>query len=333
MKTHTKIGVKGEYKLTVRKADGSVKSETGWCPNLLTNSFFSYMLSGQSSNTGARRISAVAGAGSATPSESDTRLQSYLGGCSSLQAFDNQSAAELVTPPYFIEQMWVLRSAQGGVVGNVTEVGIINATSPSGAKDVLSRALVVDSNGNPTSVTVLGDEYLDVTWRLRYYASPSTSRFNMVIDGVTVPINASIVPVGMSNPTSNYGWNRSGSGTGGSDPANLHTVFNASSTGTAYTMALNRTTVIGPGDNPNFPGAVLIDTAYTKAAYTLGQKFRDFTYTLPLGSANVAGGINFLVMDFEAFKFHAFLDVAIPKTNTKVMRTTQRISLENYVAP
>ena len=50
-----------------------------------------------------------------------------------------------------------------------------------GNSNLWNRALIKDTNGNPTTITVLSDEYLDVLSEVRDYPAPSvTGAFNLL---------------------------------------------------------------------------------------------------------------------------------------------------------
>ena len=55
------------------------------------------------------------------------------------------------------------------MVGNVSELA--TGWQASGNNSIYSRALIRDENGNPTSITVLEDEQLRVSWEHRWYFS------------------------------------------------------------------------------------------------------------------------------------------------------------------
>lgn len=50
------------------------------------------------------------------------------------------------------------------VAGTYTEIGIGAASN-----NLFSKSLIKDSNGNPIAITLLSDEYLDVTYEIRFY--------------------------------------------------------------------------------------------------------------------------------------------------------------------
>lgn len=166
------IGVKGFYNFVVRKANGSVKKDYGWQPNLILDS-------------GLNNIGAVYGAGntcfvgsgSNAPLVSNTALQNPVGSTTSVQS-NLQGYSE--SAPYYGWNRKTFRFRDGSAAGNLSEVGIGSSTAES---TLFSRALILDGAGNPTTITVLGDETLDVTYELRLYPPTADATFNLTLAG------------------------------------------------------------------------------------------------------------------------------------------------------
>lgn len=56
------------------------------------------------------------------------------------------------------------------VAGTYTEIGIGTTSN-----NLFSKSLIKDSNGNPIAITLLSDEYLDVTYEIRFYINTTES--------------------------------------------------------------------------------------------------------------------------------------------------------------
>ena len=56
------------------------------------------------------------------------------------------------------------------VAGTYTEIGIGTASN-----NLFSKSLIKDSNGDPIAITLLSDEYLDVTYEIRFYINTTES--------------------------------------------------------------------------------------------------------------------------------------------------------------
>lgn len=103
------------------------------------------------------------GSGNATPSTSDTGLQTWVAGTTTIHS--NSRGAQN-SPPYYAYDINTYRFGVGVAAGNLSEVGV--GWNTSGAT-LYSRALILDGSGNPTTITVLPDEILDVVYEFRVY--------------------------------------------------------------------------------------------------------------------------------------------------------------------
>lgn len=107
---------------------------------------------------------AFVGTGTATPSASDVSMGTFRAATSNRISY-NQSTNVGVDHYVSFTQTW--RFAAGAASGNLTEVG--TGWSATSVNTLWSRQLILDGSGNPTTLTVLSNEYLDVTYELRAY--------------------------------------------------------------------------------------------------------------------------------------------------------------------
>lgn len=161
----------GEYRMVVRRVDGSVKRDTGWFQNLI--------LDGGLNRIGTNRAGdyCVIGTGTAAPAANQSSLQSLS---ASVQGYLGFTTGVQTSAPYFQSVTVTYRFALGSLNGNYSEVGIGWATT-----QLFSRALIVDQVGAPTTITVLSDEQLDVVYRLRLYAPSADWSGSINISGST----------------------------------------------------------------------------------------------------------------------------------------------------
>lgn len=146
---------------------------TDWFPNLIVN-------------TGLNRIGTAedwlnfcqVGTGSATPAVTDTALQSRLASHSSMTA--SIAVGNSTTPPFFVGRRNTYRFNAGVATGTLSEVGVGWASIGS----LFSRALILDGGGNPTTITVLADEVLDVVYEVRSFGPETDQTGNVTITGV-----------------------------------------------------------------------------------------------------------------------------------------------------
>lgn len=167
--------LEGFYRMTVTRPDGTQR-HTAWFPNLITTSGLNRI------GTGGVGAYALVGSGSAAPAFADTTLQALVGWTSTIQVSSDGTSP---TAPYFGWHRRTYRFAAGVAAGNLSEVGI-GWSNNDGSSPVFSRALIRDSEGNPTTITVLGDEVLDVQYELRLYSPTVDVPFTMLVSGMTV---------------------------------------------------------------------------------------------------------------------------------------------------
>jgi hypothetical protein len=166
----------GMYKLeAVNAENGQRRVLADWFPNLITTAGLEYICNSgrQSYNLDWCQV----GTGSTTPQYTDTQLAQRLAG-TDLQ----QTRSGWFSPTeYYAYAQVTYRFTPGQATGNISEVGV--GWSSSG--NLFSRALVLDEFGAPTTVTVLSNEYLEVTYQVRHYAGTVDQTGQCELDGVT----------------------------------------------------------------------------------------------------------------------------------------------------
>ncbi|WP_444903826.1 hypothetical protein ACJJIU_00265 [Microbulbifer sp. CnH-101-E] len=175
-----KSGLAGRFKIEAYKRDasgaeipGSRRVAAPWFSNLILNQGLDKWAGGQD----IKRVCHV-GAGSSTPAVTDTGLNSplaYTEDRSSLtNGLDNSGAP-------FVWGRSVFAFGEGEAAGNLAEIGVGWGTNHT---DLFSRTLITDAQGNPTSLTVLPDEYLDVTYELRIYIPTEDAVGTVALGGI-----------------------------------------------------------------------------------------------------------------------------------------------------
>jgi len=174
VKVNVNSKVAGFYKLEAVKLDkkGNETSRrlvADWFPNLVTNGGLNRMVSAD------YLYYCQVGSGSATPAFTDTALTSRIANNSSASVTNGY----LSVSPYYAWKRIVYRFNEGVAAGNLSEVGVGWATTGS----LFSRALILDGLGDPTTVTILADETLDVTYELRLYPKLTDDTGTVVFTG------------------------------------------------------------------------------------------------------------------------------------------------------
>jgi hypothetical protein len=182
-------GFKGRYKLDAMRPDGRIRPLTGWFDNLITDYGLNWL------GTGSSNFSyCCVGSGNTAPANGDTTLVSQV--ASGATQIASTSAIQ-PSPPYFGTLTNVYQFGQGVAAGNLAEVGV--GPNPGGGQ-LFSRALILDSGGSPTTITVLSDEFLNVTYQCQYYPHTADVTGTIVIAGTTYNYTARVGQV------TSYNW-------------------------------------------------------------------------------------------------------------------------------
>ena len=169
MNLETSSLVGARFKLIVRKkSTNEITKETAWFHNIVLDTGLAQMSKGTWVNR------CCVGSGNSTPVATQTQLDTFIASTTTSQK--PQTGMQITTLPYYLwgRQSW--RFAEGVAAGNISEVGLGWANS-----NLWNRALIKDLNGNPTTITVLSDEYLDVIAEIRIYPQEAVSgSFNLL---------------------------------------------------------------------------------------------------------------------------------------------------------
>lgn len=235
------------------------------------------------------------GTGSAAPDAGDTNLGVHVAGTS------NQISSSSVTQssaPFYAATRRTWRFLEGAAEGNLTEVGV--GWGDTDASNLFSRALILDGSLDPTTLTVLADEFLDVTYELRDYAPTVDTTGTISISGDdydftarAAQANSSVwcppfqggVNLGIGSPVSAYD--------------DVMGDVDESPTGSASAT----------GDNTN--------ASYSDSSYE-----REFTAFFGLDVGNFAGGIKSMQAYTGGSAFQFEFDPPIPKDNTQLFSIT-----------
>lgn len=118
------------------------------------------------------------GTGNTPPTVNDTNMESFV---ASTNIKTINIGGVSTSAPYYSYQRIVFRFNAGATVGNLAEVGV--GVSSSGNRILFCRTLIKDSFGNPTTITLLPDEILEVTYELRHYVPVGDSTGTITLTG------------------------------------------------------------------------------------------------------------------------------------------------------
>jgi|GEM_PF-7114476 len=162
-------GVGGYFRMEVRR-NGQLVRQLPWFRNLVLNHGLA-MWRINNINT----LQFQLGTSNAAPAVTDTGLLAPVGSRIN-HTYPVSTVINKTTPPYYTETVYKAVFAENTIVGNLAEVGVYatskNSLSNSGW---FSRALLKDSGGSPTIITVLPMEEVTLYYALRLYDDTSDS--------------------------------------------------------------------------------------------------------------------------------------------------------------
>lgn len=298
------VGIAGYFKIEAVKPDGSRRELAPWQPNLVTDAGLDFP--GQYAHILFCMQYCRLGTGSTPPTFADTALDNQIAAVAYLNGDYTTTGVSGAVPYYKFERVTYIFTP-GMATGNISEVGV----APTSGGDLFTRALIKDGAGVPTTITVLSDEQLQVTYEVRFYPNTTDWVGNVTIAGVvhTVTVRPSAV-----NTVSNF-------------ETALWAPFISVSTDTTFIDFFPITTNAG--------GALTANTI-THTAYVIGTYFRDTTVNASLGELNAgtnAGGtgIKLLILANGPGAWQAKFVPPINKDNTKIMSLKFRLTWGRYI--
>lgn len=287
--------VAGRYKIEAVARDGRRRLLADWFPNIITNGGLNRI------GSNATQISAChVGTGTAVPAATDTTLGNRIATTNSATASNTVTNG---TTPYYVAEQRTFRFGEGVAAGTLSEVGIgWLATSPY---TLFSRALILDSGGNPTTITVLSNEFLDVTYELRHYPPLTDASGTVNISGV------------------DYAWLSRASSAGSANWVGGSGLASGFGNAVAYNGTIGSITGTPSGTNDQI--------SVTPASYVDSSYQRDNVISASLTQANLSGGIRSIrltetVSGLGGPIYQIQFTPAIPKISTTQLSLTVRHS-------
>lgn len=150
-----RVGVSGYFEISKKVPSGQIFPITEF-PNMILDSGLN-MLGGGNSFLNAIQV----GTGNTAPNPSQTTLVNRVAGATTGAPSVTTGGA----PTYYRQAVFTATFPVGSVVGVISEIG----AGPSATGTLFSRALITNTSGVPMTITLLADEQLVVTYRLRSY--------------------------------------------------------------------------------------------------------------------------------------------------------------------
>lgn len=296
--------VAGHFHLRVVNAEtGAVRQEREF-DNLVTDIGLEYYARGWPNTD----FSCVVGSGTNEPNVQDTTLGNII----AKTGISLTTGAIGGAPDYVRSQKLSGRFAAGAISGTITEIGVVHSI----LNILWCRQLILDEQGNPTSLTVLDNEFLDVTYTLYTYPNLQDKTFLFVMDGVTYNCTSRLALAARS------GYAVSGSFFINIYLAQLQNVFSTQQLGDITGQ---------PGGTSVAAGIIASSLPWDASA----PHSRESSLTMALNQANVQGGIgSMLLVDREGPFYHQIsFNPVLPKDNTVKMTLIFSDTVSRYSAP
>lgn len=280
----------------------AVNAETGekrlladWQPNLITENGLEQI------GTSGVITRVQVGSGQTTPNVNDTQLAAFIAETSTTNGstISNPSSSA----PFYSFTRRTFRFGLGAAQGNLSEVGIRGTSA-----NLFSRSLIKDANGNPTTITVLSNEFLDVTYELRIYAPTVdvTSQFTIGSDVYDCIVRAAHCGNATFWSTSLHTWGAN--------------AISDSGSGAQGCMVYNGNI----GSITQGPSGTSASCTNTQKTYSANSRYIEVDADLALTSGNLAGGISSFLFSSNIGCYQAQFTPAIPKDNTRSLKLTVR---------
>lgn len=301
---HIQCEAFGRFKIEAFKTDrfgaevpGTRREVSPWNKNLILDAGLNRMAA-----SGDYLRYCQVGTGSSTPTAGQVALDSILAGV------EGADGAGTVAPsaPYYVSRIRSFTFPTGAAAGNISEVGVGWAASGTA---LFSRSLIKDSGGNPTTVTILPDESLNVIYEFRYYGPP-------------VDVTGSIVATGNIGGTYDYILRAASFSSFGVNSWLLpqaQTANSGAGNNTAYSGDIGPQTGIPSGTTSNIGNAA-------SEPYVSGSFYLDRVQQVSAALGNFGGGLRSMRLHIGIGVYQIQFDPPIPKTNVDVVSLTLRLS-------
>lgn len=299
------VGVTGEFSFKVLRADGTVKKRYKAQNNLILNGGLDRL--NESPHTYHSTFSdCIFGVGIEEPSPSDTSLTSPVGSASNNRINYAVSWSE-ISP-----NMWRMRkpyrfdfdtAGSRGIAGyQLSEVGVqTSGSSPT----LASKSLIKDSQGNPTTIQLLPEEILQVTYNVYFYFDTSQKEGSFTInegeeDEAIYNFQANFMSMGVTSGAGDLPWAIS------LRPSSID---------------VNTQRELLPVTTNFAPSGTIFGGNLTPDPYVPGTFTRTYSATMPINQGNISGGIGWLRIftnNMGMFQLRIARqgdDAPIPKTN------------------
>ena len=318
------MGMTGEFRVVVKRADGSTKIDTGYQKNLILNQGLDFFGGGNGIDMMAY---CVIGSGNSQPSYTQNKLDTAVLGVSGTE-YSTKDDYNASTDGGLYKTNKVKKYSFSELSNvNISELGLASTYNNTTTYFLCTRALIKDNQGNPTTITVLSGEILEIYYKLWivYDVTDKTGTLSL-LDGVggSTAYNyiARLAGVGGTNigGSAKYGNGTVGLALSAGAGNNSHAVYNGE---------------IGAitGSPSGTSSELISSSSVSTAAYILGSYKLQLTWSLSISEANFAirSALFYTKMAFWQIRFGSVAnDSPIVKTDTQTLTIPIEISWGRY---
>ena len=182
------LGIAGEFQVIVRRADGSVRIDTGMQKNLILDNGLKFYLKQKMTNDDAEEeehygtmfSGLVVGSGNQEPTNTEVKLQNFIAHTSTQRDAEwGKTEPTIDQHPNFVKVWKRTKFIFDDIRNqNISELGLVtrywdkynNALGTYEKRYMLTtRALIKGSDGRPLTITVLEGEVLEVIYQINMY--------------------------------------------------------------------------------------------------------------------------------------------------------------------
>ena len=196
------VGLYGEVKVIVKRADDTVRLDTGFFPNVITN----LGLDAIGNDNDLFHFCSVGG-GNSKPLNTNTKLDNFLAVGSPISSESKYDYDPVRDTEFYKCSKTVGYRFEGLDNKNISEVGLVCDYRPE-LHSAFTRTLIKNSAGEPTVITVLSGEILELQYRLWqvFDVKDKDQVVTAMIDGVEVPVNVKIRLAGVGGTDIGGSW-------------------------------------------------------------------------------------------------------------------------------
>ncbi|AHB12191.1 tail fiber protein [Xylella phage Prado] len=310
---HNKVGVAGLFTISKGKSLDSLEVVADWQNNLITDTGMD-AFGDQGSGYAQRLYNVISylavGSGSTEPAFTDTALAAQVAqvGRTSYETGGTSTA------PYYAYARVQFQFPAGTATGVLSELGGKWYNSNNGTYPLTTRALIKDSSGNPTTITVLSDEILVVTYELRMYVDTTPVVTTETIKGVSTTVTCKPIALGRSgslNEQSAIAWSDYVWG--------CYYFYGGTGDGTGAI-----TDQYPPGNMSSFSDLQIQYVAYVPGTYYRDVVCRMSINNVPPGPITAAMGLSSCV------PFQVGFNPGVTKTGSETANLRMRVSWSRY---